>query len=144
MAWAKKSTASGRLGGDQPLNFTPPKVNPLRKMPVDEPLDVGVRAINSLLTSAGASASACSPAPASARSALLGMMTRYTAADVIVVGLIGERGREVREFVEHILGAEGLRALGGRRHAGRRPPLMRLHGALTAPPRSPSSSATRA
>ena len=51
---------------------------------------------------------------------LLGMMARYTAADVIVVGLIGERGREVKEFIEDILGDEGLRALGRRRRAGRR------------------------
>jgi flagellum-specific ATP synthase len=77
----------GRLGGDQILSTTPPKVNPLRKAPVEEPLDVGVRAINSMLT--------------------IGKGQRV--ADVIVVGLIGERNREVREFVEKSLGPEGLK-----------------------------------
>jgi hypothetical protein len=63
---------------------------------------------------------------------LLGMMTRYTAADVIVVGLIGERGREVKEFVENILGPEGLNRAVVVATPADRPPLMRLHGAWLA------------
>jgi flagellum-specific ATP synthase len=60
------------------------------------------------------------------------MMTRYTAADIIVVGLIGERGREVRDFVESTLGEEGLRRSVVVATPADRPPLARLHGALRA------------
>ena len=63
------------------------------------------------------------------KSVLLGMMTRYTEADVIVVGLIGERGREVQEFVERTLGEVGLRRAVVVATPADRPPLMRLHGA---------------
>jgi flagellum-specific ATP synthase len=66
------------------------------------------------------------------KSTLLGMMTRFTAADVIVVGLIGERGREVRDFVEATLGEEGLRRSVVVAAPADRPPLARLHGALRA------------
>ena len=66
------------------------------------------------------------------KSTLLGMMTRYTAADVIVVGLIGERGREVRDFVETTLGEEGLRRAVVVASPADRPPLARLHGAYRA------------
>jgi flagellum-specific ATP synthase len=99
----------GRLGGDQPLNFTPPKVNPLRKTPVDEPLDVGVRAINSMLTLGKGQRVGLMAGSGVGKSVLLGLITRQTVADVIVVGLIGERNREVREFVEKSLGPEGLK-----------------------------------
>ncbi len=60
------------------------------------------------------------------------MMTRYTDADVIVVGLIGERGREVKEFVEQILGPEGMRRAVVVAAPADEPPLMRLRGALLA------------
>ena len=72
-----------------------------------EPLDVGVRAINALLTVGRGQRIGLFAGSGVGKSVLLGMMARYTSADVIVVGLIGERGREVKEFIEHILGAEG-------------------------------------
>jgi flagellum-specific ATP synthase len=99
----------GRLGGDQPLPTAPPKVNPLRKKPVDEPLDVGVRAINSMLTLGRGQRVGLMAGSGVGKSVLLGLITRQTVADVIVVGLIGERNREVREFVEKSLGPEGLK-----------------------------------
>jgi flagellum-specific ATP synthase len=99
----------GRLGGDQILSTTPPKVNPLKKAPVEEPLDVGVRAINSMLTLGKGQRVGLMAGSGVGKSVLLGLITRQTVADVIVVGLIGERNREVREFVEKSLGAEGLR-----------------------------------
>ena len=99
----------GKLGGDQPLSTTPPKVNPLRKAPVDEPLDVGVRAINSMLTIGKGQRVGLMAGSGVGKSVLLGLITRQTVADVIVVGLIGERNREVREFVEKSLGPEGLK-----------------------------------
>ncbi|WP_376767295.1 hypothetical protein [Paludibacterium denitrificans] len=73
-----------------------------------ESLDVGVRAINGLLTLGKGQRVGLFAGSGVGKSVLLGMITRHTEADVVVVGLIGERGREVREFVEHALGAEGL------------------------------------
>ncbi|MBQ5948358.1 flagellar protein export ATPase FliI [Massilia sp. ST3] len=99
----------GKLGGDQPLSTTPPKVNPLRKAPVEEALDVGVRAINSMLTIGKGQRVGLMAGSGVGKSVLLGLITRQTVADVIVVGLIGERNREVREFVEKSLGPEGLK-----------------------------------
>lgn len=98
----------GALGGDEPLVTQPPRVHPLRKRPVRDILDVGVRAINGLLTLGKGQRVGLFAGSGVGKSVLLGMMTRHTAADVVVVGLIGERGREVREFVEHALGPEGL------------------------------------
>jgi flagellum-specific ATP synthase len=99
----------GRLGGDEVLSTTPPKVNPLRKAPVEQPLDVGVRAINAMLTIGKGQRVGLMAGSGVGKSVLLGLITRQTVADVIVVGLIGERNREVREFVEKSLGPEGLK-----------------------------------
>ncbi|MFK3738273.1 flagellar protein export ATPase FliI [Massilia sp. TN1-12] len=99
----------GRLGGDQVLSTTPPRVNPLKKAPVEEPLDVGVRAINAMLTLGKGQRVGLMAGSGVGKSVLLGLITRQTVADVIVVGLIGERNREVREFVEKSLGPEGLK-----------------------------------
>lgn len=89
-----------------PLSARP--TNPLSRAPIQETLDVGVRAINSMLTVGRGQRMGLFAGSGVGKSVLLGMMARYTTADVIVVGLIGERGREVKEFIEHILGAEGL------------------------------------
>ena len=89
-----------------PLSARP--TNPLSRAPIQETLDVGVRAINSMLTVGRGQRMGLFAGSGVGKSVLLGMMARYTTADVIVVGLIGERGREVKEFIEQILGAEGL------------------------------------
>ncbi|WP_296946705.1 flagellar protein export ATPase FliI [uncultured Massilia sp.] len=99
----------GPLKGDHPLPSAPPRVNPLRKTPVDEPLDVGVRAINAMLTIGKGQRVGLMAGSGVGKSVLLGLITRQTVADVIVVGLIGERNREVREFVERSLGPEGMK-----------------------------------
>ncbi len=99
----------GRLGGDHVLEAQPPRVNPLRKKPVRETLDVGVRAINGLLTLGKGQRVGLMAGSGVGKSVLLGLITRQTVADVVVVGLIGERGREVREFVELSLGEAGLK-----------------------------------
>nr|WP_051012902.1 FliI/YscN family ATPase [Gallaecimonas xiamenensis] len=103
----------------QPLDDLPPPVgelislhntslNPLKRTPIREPLDVGVRAMNALLTPGKGQRLGLFAGAGVGKSVLLGMMTRYTQAQVVIVGLIGERGREVREFIEEALGPEGM------------------------------------
>jgi len=107
-------------------------INPLAREPIPQPLDVGVRAINALLPIGRGQRVGLFAGSGVGKSTLLGMMTRYTSADVIVVGLIGERGREVRDFVETTLGEEGLRRAVVVASPADRPPLARLHGAYRA------------
>ena len=90
----------------QPLYGPPP--NPLTRPRIAEPLDVGVRAINSLLTLGKGQRVGIMAGSGVGKSTLLGMMARYTKADINVISLVGERGREVREFIEKDLGPEGL------------------------------------
>lgn len=83
-------------------------INPLHRAPITDVLDVGIRAINALLTVGRGQRMGLFAGSGVGKSVLLGMMARYTSADVIVVGLIGERGREVKEFIEQILGTAGM------------------------------------
>lgn len=108
------------------------RINPLARRPVREPLDVGVTAINALLTVGKGQRMGLFAGSGVGKSVLLGMMTRGSAADVIVVGLIGERGREVKEFIEDILGEEGRRRSVVVASPADQSPLMRLRGCETA------------
>ncbi|ADJ63556.1 flagellar protein export ATPase FliI [Herbaspirillum seropedicae] len=103
--------------------------NPLGRAPIRDILDTGIRAINSMLTVGRGQRMGLFAGSGVGKSVLLGMMARYTSADVIVVGLIGERGREVKEFIEQILGAEGLARSVVVAAPADTPPLMRLQGA---------------
>jgi flagellum-specific ATP synthase len=107
-------------------------LNPLMRRPIRDPLDVGVRSINALLTVGGGQRIGLFAGSGVGKSVLLGMMTRYTKADVTVVGLIGERGREVQDFVTNTLGPEGMRRAVVVATPADHPPLMRLHGAWLA------------
>jgi flagellum-specific ATP synthase len=107
-------------------------INPLDRKPIKIPLDVGVRAINSLFTVGRGQRMGLFAGSGVGKSMLLGMMTRFTSADVIVVGLIGERGREVKEFIEDILGEEGLARSVVVAVPADQPPVMRMHGAYQA------------
>src|SRR5471032_3115791 len=113
-----------------PINVRP--ANPLGRAPIVDTLDVGVRSINSMLTVGRGQRMGLFAGSGVGKSVLLGMMARYTEADVIVVGLIGERGREVKEFIEQILGAEGLARSVVVAAPADTPPLMRLQGAAYA------------
>jgi flagellum-specific ATP synthase len=113
-----------------PLNARP--INPLDRVPISETLDVGVRAINSMLTVGRGQRLGLFAGTGVGKSVLLGMIARYTTADVIVVGLIGERGREVKEFIEQILGEEGMARSAVVAAPADSPPLMRLQGAAYA------------
>jgi flagellum-specific ATP synthase len=99
---------------------------------ISEPLDVGVRSINALLTVGRGQRIGLFAPSGVGKSVLLGMMTRFTDADVIVVGLIGERGREVKEFIEQILGESGMARAVVVATPADNPPLMRMHGAAMA------------
>ncbi len=107
-------------------------VNPMKRRPIREPLDVGVRAINALLTAGGGQRLGLFAGSGVGKSVLLGMMTRFTSADVIVVGLIGERGREVKEFIDNTLGEAGMRRAVVVAAPADDPPLVRLQGAALA------------
>ncbi|MBO2628053.1 flagellar protein export ATPase FliI [Shewanella algae] len=97
----------GALHTDEQASRHSPAINPLARRAITEPLDVGVRAINAMLTVGKGQRMGLFAGSGVGKSVLLGMMTRGTTADIIVVGLVGERGREVKEFIEEILGTEG-------------------------------------
>ncbi len=107
-------------------------MNPLLRRAITEPLDVGVRSINSFLTVGTGQRMGLFAGSGVGKSVLLGMMTKGTTADVIVVGLIGERGREVKEFIEEILGEEGRKRSVVVAAPADNSPLMRLKGCETA------------
>ena len=109
------------------LNALP--LNPLTRAPIVEILDTGVRAINGMLTVGRGQRMGVFAGSGVGKSVLLGMMARYTNADVIVVGLIGERGREVKEFIEHILGPQTLSHSVVVAAPADAPALIRLQGA---------------
>ncbi len=83
-------------------------LNPLERGPIDKVLDVGVKAINGMLTMGRGQRIGLVAGSGVGKSVLLGMLTRFTKADVVVIGLIGERGREVQAFISESLGKEGL------------------------------------
>ncbi|HUN26966.1 MAG TPA: flagellar protein export ATPase FliI [Steroidobacteraceae bacterium] len=122
----------GPLDCEERVRLTGTPINPLRRTTISEPLDVGVRAINGLLTVGRGQRIGLFAGSGVGKSVLLGMMARYTSADVIVVGLIGERGREVKEFVERILGPKDRKRAVVIATPADTPPLMRLHGAWLA------------
>ncbi|HEB96239.1 MAG TPA: flagellar protein export ATPase FliI [Sedimenticola thiotaurini] len=122
----------GPIHADQRRSLSGQSFNPLARTPIREPLDVGVRAINALLSVGRGQRLGLFAGSGVGKSVLLGMMTRYTNADITVVGLIGERGREVKEFVENILGEEGLARAVVVAVPADNPPLRRMHGAMLA------------
>ncbi len=113
-----------------PLNGKP--INPLERSKITEPMDVGIRTINTFFSIGRGQRMGLFASSGVGKSVLLGMMARFTEADVIVVGLIGERGREVKEFIEESLGKMGLSRSVVIATPADDPPLMRLHGALLA------------
>lgn len=109
-----------------------PSFNPLHRARITKPLDLGIRAINGLLTCGQGQKIGIFAGSGVGKSVLLGMMCRQTAADVTVLALIGERGREVKEFIEKELGEEGLKRTVVIAATSDQPPLVRLRGAFIA------------
>lgn len=116
------------VGERVPLDNRPPR--PLQRRRIHEPLSLGVRAIDALLTCGKGQRLGIFAGSGVGKSSLLAMMARNTAADVTCIGLVGERGREVREFLERDLGEEGLRRSVVVVATGDEPPLVRLKAAL--------------
>ena len=122
----------GRIGGPERSVPASEPINPLERLPITEPLDVGVRSINALTTLGRGQRVGLFAGSGVGKSMLLAMMTRHTDADVVVVGLIGERGREVSEFVNETLGEAALGRAVVVATPADEPPLMRLNGAWLA------------
>ncbi|XDF77102.1 flagellar protein export ATPase FliI [Aliivibrio fischeri] len=122
----------GELYTEHTASFTSEPINPLSRKPISEPLDVGLKAINGLLTVGKGQRLGLFAGSGVGKSVTLGMMTRGTTAQVVVVGLIGERGREVKEFIEEILGPEGRQRSVVVAAPADASALMRLKGCQTA------------
>ncbi|MBM3326357.1 MAG: flagellar protein export ATPase FliI [Calditrichaeota bacterium] len=124
--------AKGALGAlnQRPITARPP--HPLTRRPIREPLATGARAIDALLTCGKGQRFGIFAGSGVGKSVLMGMIARYTSADVNVIALIGERGREVREFIDKSLGAEGLKHSVVVAVTSDQPALMRIKGGMTA------------
>lgn len=115
---------------EYPLHSTPP--NPIMRKRIDSPLNVGIKAINGLLTVGKGQRIGIFAGSGVGKSVLMGMMARYTEADVNVIALVGERGREVKEFIEKDLGGEGLKKSVLIVATSDQPPLIRMRASLMA------------
>lgn len=128
----KPLDGKGPINSDENYKIDTKPINPLSRRAITEPLDVGVRSINSFITVGKGQRMGLFAGSGVGKSVLMGMMTRGTTADVIVVGLVGERGREVKEFIEEILGEEGRSRSVVVAAPADNSPLMRLKGCETA------------
>lgn len=122
----------GPVKTEESYLLAPQPINPLTRKNIDVPLDVGIRAINSLLTVGKGQRLGIFAGSGVGKSVLLGMMTKFTQAHVVVVGLVGERGREVKEFIEKNLGEEGLKKSVVVAAPADTSPLMRVNAAVLA------------
>lgn len=128
----KPLDGKGPIKADDNYKIDKSPLNPLARRAITEPLDVGVRSINGFITVGQGQRMGLFAGSGVGKSVLMGMMTRGTTADVIVVGLVGERGREVKEFIEEILGEDGRSRSVVVAAPADCSPLMRLKGCETA------------
>ena len=122
----------GPLNASREYPLYPAPINPLARDPIVAPLGTGVRAIDTMLTCGRGQRVGLFGGSGVGKSTLLGMMARGTAAEIAVIALVGERGREVRGFLEHDLGAEGLKRSVVVVSTSDNPPLMRMRAAYAA------------
>ncbi|MCX7771297.1 MAG: FliI/YscN family ATPase [Proteobacteria bacterium] len=121
----------GRIEGEPyPIYSQPP--HPLKRKRINTPIDLGIRAINGLLTCGKGQRIGIMAGAGVGKSVLMGMIAKYTEAPVTVVALIGERGREVREFIEKDLGEEGLKKSIVVVATADQPPLSKIRAAYVA------------
>jgi len=122
----------GIIRGEKKYSIYGDVLNPLKREIIRDVVDVGISSINSLLTIGKGQRIAIMAGSGVGKSVLMGMIARNTSADVIVMALIGERGREVREFIERTLGEEGLKKSVVVVATSDSPPLVRIRGAYLA------------
>lgn len=122
--------ATPRLSEMWPLDGTIP--HPMEREPIKEPLQTGLRVLDGMLTVGRGQRVGIFGGSGVGKSTLIGMMTRNTAADLTVVGLVGERGREVREFIEDSLGEEGRKRSVVLVSTSDQSPLLRMRAAMAA------------
>ena len=124
----------GQIENTVEYNLYGKPIGPMERDPIIEPLDVGVAAINSMITLGKGQRVAIMAGSGIGKSVLMGMMTKHTGADVVVIGLIGERGREGKDFINETLGEEGLKQAGVVAATSDSPPLLSMRGAYLATP----------
>jgi len=124
--------SKGEIKADKFYSLYGKPLNPLERRPIREPMDVGITAINTMIPLGRGQRVAIMAGSGVGKSVLMGMMTKHTSADVVVIGLIGERGREVKEFIEEILGEEGMKRAVVVAATSDAPPLVRMRGAYLA------------
>lgn len=122
----------GSIYGGEAVSIHNTPNNPMQRRPVEVPLYTGVKAIDGLLTCGKGGRMGIFAGSGVGKSTLLGMMARNTSADINVIALIGERGREVREFIENDLGPEGLQRSVVIAVTSDESPVLRIHGAKLA------------
>jgi flagellum-specific ATP synthase len=110
----------------------PEPIDPLERQRISEPIGTGIRAIDALMTVGRGQRISILSGPGVGKSVLMGMISRYTSADVTVIALVGERGREVRDFIERDLGTEGMRKAVVVVATGDEPPLVRVQAGAVA------------
>jgi flagellum-specific ATP synthase len=123
---------NGPIDATEEYPIQPTETNPLARKNIEETLGTGIRAIDGLLTCGKGQRIGIFGGSGVGKSTLLGMMARYTSADVNVISLVGERGREVRGFIEKDLGVEGLKRSVVVVSTSDQPPLLRIRAALVA------------
>lgn len=122
----------GAIAAEEECPIYAAPVNPLMRKPIRKPLNLGIRAINGLLTCGQGQRVGIMAGSGVGKSTMLGMIARYTEADINVIALIGERGRELREFIEKDLQDEGLKKSVVVVATSDQPPLVRMRGAYIA------------
>ena len=131
-AFGRPIDEHGPLKIESRRSIWPDPIDPMERQRISEPIGTGIRAIDSLLTVGRGQRVGILSGPGVGKSVLMGMVSRYTSADVTVIGLVGERGREVRDFIERDLGEEGMRKAVVVVATGDEPPLVRVQAGAVA------------
>ncbi|MFB3890499.1 MAG: FliI/YscN family ATPase [Phycisphaerae bacterium] len=131
-AFGRPMDGGREVRAERNMPIWPEPIGPMRRRRITEPLGTGVRAIDAMLTVGRGQRMGIFSGAGVGKTVLAGMISRYTAADVTVIALIGERGREVKDYVEKVIGADGLKRSVVVASTSDQPPLARVHGGAVA------------